>query len=282
MNEILLIATLLLTYSLVAVWYLIFGEKGLTAFYVVIVILANVEVNILVKAFGIEQTLGNVLFAGTFLITDILSELYGKKSANKAVNIGIFASITMILISQIWLFYIPAEGDYAMSSIITLFKGTPRIIASSLVVSFVCQKLDVFLYHAIWNFTTKRGKNKNKFLWLRNNGSTLTSQLFNAILFNICAFGGVFEWDVLLNVIISSYVIFIITALLDTPIIYLVRLIHTRRENKHNKNNNDTNEVMPNDKLQIEETTQTIDVDVAEEFVDTKDNIIETNIDDIN
>lgn len=232
MNELLLIITLLLTYSLVIVWYLLFGEKGLTAFYAVIIILANIEVNILVRAFGIEQTLGNVLFAGTFLITDILSELYGKKSANKAVNIGIFAAVTMVIISQIWIFYVPAHGDYAMDSIITLFKGTPRIILSSLAVNLVCQKFDVWLYHSIWKFTAKKSTSKDKFLWLRNNGSTLISQLLNAILFNICAFAGIFDFDTMINIIVSSYVIFLITALLDTPIIYLVRYINKRKKNK--------------------------------------------------
>ena len=102
-NEWILIIMLFVTYSLVILWYRLFGAKGLISFSVLATIAANIEVLIVVNAFGIEQTLGNVLFASTFLIADILSETEGKKESQTAVNIGILASATFVLLSQSWL-----------------------------------------------------------------------------------------------------------------------------------------------------------------------------------
>ena len=86
MNEILLIASLALVYGGVLLAYRFFGKSGLYAFTVIATLLANIEVLILIKAFGMEQTLGNVLFASTYLITDILSENESKKSANREIG----------------------------------------------------------------------------------------------------------------------------------------------------------------------------------------------------
>ncbi len=102
-NEILLILSVLVCYGSVLVLFKIFREIGLFTWTVIATIAANIEVLILVKAFGMEQTLGNVLFASTFLVTDILSEIYGKKAANKAVLIGCATSAIFIILSQYWL-----------------------------------------------------------------------------------------------------------------------------------------------------------------------------------
>ena len=99
-NEILLILSLILTYTIVIVLFRLFQEQGLYLWTIVATIAANIEVLILVNAFGMEMTLGNILFASTFLVTDILSELYGKKQAQTAVWMGIATSITFILIQR--------------------------------------------------------------------------------------------------------------------------------------------------------------------------------------
>ena len=85
MNELLLIGSLVVLYGAVLLWFYLFGTGGLMAFTVFATIAANIEVMILVDAFGMEMTLGNILFATTFLVTDILSEVAGKKEAQKAV-----------------------------------------------------------------------------------------------------------------------------------------------------------------------------------------------------
>ena len=228
-NEWILIINLIVCYGLVLFWFTCFGKEGLMAFTAVTMILANIEVNVLIVAFGLEQTLGNVMFACSFLMTDIISEIYGKKAANKTVNIGILSAITMVLISQLWLTYTPSVNDGIFEHVQALFGAVPRIIFASLIVNIITQKIDVLLYHGIWKTTTKLTGNSHRLLWVRNNASTLTSQLFNAVLFNFAAFYGTMPIGVIGQLIASSYVIFVITSLLDTPIIYLVRLIHEKR-----------------------------------------------------
>ena len=204
-------------------FYRLFGKQGLYVWTVIATISANIEVLILVDAFGLEQTLGNVLFATTFLVTDILSENHGKKEANVAVNIGIATSITFIVISQSWMLYTPSVNDFARPAIETVFSNTPRLMLASLIVYAICQKFDVWAYHKWWAFTSKRCGDSRRFLWLRNNGSTLISQFLNAVLYTIGAFWGLYDIPTLISITLSSYIIFIVTSLADTPVIYLAR-----------------------------------------------------------
>jgi uncharacterized integral membrane protein (TIGR00697 family) len=229
-NEIILIISLVSIYSLVLFWYYIFGDKGLITLTAIVTIAANIEVLILIRAFGMEQTLGNVLFAATFLITDILSEVSGKKQAKAAVNIGILTSITFIVISQTWLIYNPAESDWAFSSIKTIFSNTPRLMFASFLVYAITQKFDVWAYHKIWNITERLLGDKRKGLWIRNNGSTLISQFFNTLLFTFAAFYDQYEMETLWNIVFSSYVIFIFTSLADTPAVYIARRMFEKRK----------------------------------------------------
>lgn len=229
-NELLLIGSLVFIFSAVILAYKFFGKAGLYCVSAIATVLANIEAAILVNAFGMEQTLGNVLFAATFLVTDILSECEGKKEASKAVWIGVFSSVFFLLISQSWMLYTPSESDFISPSIKVVFSNTPRLIIASLVVYAISQIFDVWLYHKWWAFTQKRFGSKRKYLWLRNNGSTLVSQILNTLLFTLFAFCGVYDVKTLISIFLSSYVIFIVTSLLDTPAVYIARRIHEKRE----------------------------------------------------
>jgi hypothetical protein len=228
MNELLLIGSLLLSFGLVLLFYYLFGKAGLYCWTVLATIAANIEVLIVVNAFGMEQTLGNTLFASTFLVTDLLSEFYGKEASNRAVNVGILTSLAFIVLSQSWLLYVPAESDFAMPHMQAIFSNTPRLMLTSFVVYAICQRFDVWAYHKWWAFTTKKYGDKERFLWLRNNGSTLISQLLNTLLFTFGAFVGLYSVGTLLSITLSSYIIFIVTSLADTPVLYLARHIHPR------------------------------------------------------
>jgi len=230
-NEILLLISVPVLFSMVLLWYRLFGSKGLTCWTVLATISANIEVLILVNAFGMSQTLGNILFASTFLVTDIISENHGKKEADQAVNVGIMTSICFIIISQSWLLYQPNAEDWAFTNIQAVFSNTPRMMVTSLIVYAITQRFDVWLYHKWWAFTETRYNTKNGFLWLRNNGSTLASQFLNTLLFTLGAFWGTYPMKTLINIIISSYIIFIFTSLLDTPFVYLSRRIAARNAN---------------------------------------------------
>lgn len=224
-NEILLILSIFIIYGSELLMFKIFGKQGLYCFTVLATIAANIEVLIVVNAFGMEMTLGNVLFASTFLVTDIISEIYGKKDAKKAVNIGIATSLIFIVFSQWWLLYTPAQSDFAMESMKTIFSNTPRLMLVSMVVYAIVQRFDVWAYHQWWKFTEKRCGDSKRFLWVRNNGSTLLSQFLNDLFFTVGAFWGIHDVGTIWNIVISSYVIFIVTSLADTPFVYMARKI---------------------------------------------------------
>ena len=223
MNELLLVLSLLISFGATVLFLKLFGKSGLFAWIGICAVFANVEVLILVHAFGMDQTLGNTLFASSFLATDILSELYGKKDANKGVLVGIITTVLFILLSTMWINYVPAEGDWAMPFVKQLFANTPRVLIASLIAYAVSEAFDVWLYHKWWTLTEKRFGNKDKYLWFRNNFSTLFSQLVNIVIFNFGAFLGIYSLSQLFSITIACYVIYIVTSLLDTPFIYLAK-----------------------------------------------------------
>ncbi len=222
-NEILLIFSVILIYGAVIVSYRIFGKDGLYAMTVFASIFANMEVLILIDGFGMEMTLGNVMFASTYLVTDILSENEGKKCAEKAVWLGVFASVIMLIFSQYCLLYTTSPSDWAAPHLEAIFSTTPRMLMASFLGYAVSQRFDVLLYHKWWDYTKKITGDEKKYLWLRNNGSTLVSQLVNTVIFTTVAFYGWYDTSSMINIMISSYVIYIATSLLDTPMVYLAR-----------------------------------------------------------
>lgn len=227
-NELLIIISFLLIYGGVVLFYRFFGKSGLLAFNILATLLANIEVLLLVRAFGIEMTLGNVLFASTFLITDILSENHSRKDANRAVVISTLCSVIFVAISQMWLLYTPSVNDWASEAFHTIFSNTPRVVCASLGVYLVSQLTDVWLYHKWWAWCIRKFGDKRRGLWIRNNGSTLISQLLNTVLYTFLAFYGTYEIGTLLSIIASSYGIFFVTSLLDTPFVYLCRIINDK------------------------------------------------------
>lgn len=225
MNELLLVLSLIVSFGATTLFLKLFGKSGLFAWIGICAVFANIEVTILVHAFGMDQTLGNTLFASSFLATDILSEIYGKKDANKGVYVGIITTVFFIVLSTMWLHYIPAESDWAMPSVKTLFANTPRMLCASLAGYAVSEILDVWLYHKWWDLTEKKTGSHTKFLWFRNNFSTLISQFINIVVFNFGAFLGVYAFKELIGITAACYVIYIVTSLLDTPFVYLARKI---------------------------------------------------------
>lgn len=224
-NEIVLIFILFITYGAVLVLFKLLHEQGLYLWTIVATIAANIEVLIVIRAFGMEMTLGNILFASTFLVTDIASETCGKQTAQKTVLLGIITSILFVFISQSWMLYQPAETDWAAPAIREIFSNTPRMMLTSLLVYAFVQTLDVWLYHKWWDYTSRHFGDSGRFLWLRNNGSTLISQLANAVLFTLGAFWGMYDTSTLISITASSYIIFIVTSLADTPFVYAARKI---------------------------------------------------------
>lgn len=227
-NELILVCSLVVCYLAVLLLYRYLGRTGLYLWTAIATITANIEVLMTVDAFGMEMTLGNILFASTFLVTDIMSETQGRKYASRAVQIGILSNLFFIIISQSWFLYQPNATDWVSDSIYVVFSNTPRLMLVALVVYGIAQLFDVWFYHYIWKRTEKFFGDTRKGLWMRNNGSTLVSQFLNSILFTIGAFAGMYSWETLTAIIVSSYVIFLVTSLADTPIVYLARRMKPR------------------------------------------------------
>ncbi len=231
LNELLLIGSVALIYGAVLLAYLTFGKSGLYVICALTTVFANIEVLLVVKAFGMEQTLGNVMFAANFLITDILSENEGKKSASKAVWLGVFSSLVMLVFTQYTLLYTASQSMENMKiadALNTIFSRTPRLLIGSFAGYAVSQRFDVWLYHRIWKTTESKCGDKARFLWLRNNAATLISQILNTVIFTVAAFAGIYETKTLLSIMLSSYIVYIFTSLLDTPVVYLARKMNKK------------------------------------------------------
>jgi uncharacterized integral membrane protein (TIGR00697 family) len=223
LNEALFSLSIVLFFWAVLMAQVLFGKLGLYAWVVIALVLANIGVIKVVTLFGFEMTLGNVLFCTTFFATDLLSERWGKQAAYTAVPLGFMAGAAMVLVSQIWLAYIPSKNDFASPALDTVFAMTPRIVISSLVVFLICEYLDIYLYHRIWNWTTRLFKSERRGLWIRNNGTRFVSQAVNNVLFTLLAFYGVWPLETFISILGVSLGINFFIALLDTPFAYLGR-----------------------------------------------------------
>lgn len=216
MNELFWIVMLLVNFLGIMVAFRRWGKIGLFAWVPISVILANIQVTKNVTLFGLEATLGNIVYATSFLATDILSEFYGKKESYKAVGLGFFSLVMMTILMQLALLFQPSPSDLVQESLVTIFSLMPRIALASLFAYVVSNLHDVWAF-AYW----KEKKPGRSALWIRNNLSTFVSQLIDTLLFTAIAFIGVYEWNVLFQIALSTYLLKWVVAILDTPCIYL-------------------------------------------------------------
>ena len=223
MNELLWVGMLLANFAAILLAYRLYGRLGLYIWIPISTIVAHIQVVKAVSLFGMDATLGNIVYATSFLVTDILSENYGRKEATRAVGIGFFALLTMTGLMSLALRFAPSEADFAQESLSTIFGFMPRIAAGSLLAYLVSQLHDVWAFQ-FW----KRRKPGTRFLWLRNNASTMVSQLIDTAIFTTIAFLGVFESKVFWQIFWSTYLLKWVVAALDTPFVYLASWMHRK------------------------------------------------------
>jgi len=192
-----------------------FGKEGLYILAVASVIVANIQVTKTVVLFGLTATLGNVLYGSVFLATDVLSEVYGRKEARRCVWFGFVAMGLVVIWMVFGLAFEPAPGDFAHDSLSTIFGVMPRVAAGSLVAYLVSQ------HHDITAFNFWRRRTGGKHLWLRNCASTMVSQAIDSVLFCFIALWGLFDAGTWLEILLTTYVLKWVVALLDTPFLYL-------------------------------------------------------------
>jgi len=209
---------LAVNFGCILIAYRFFGRMGLYAWIPLAAVVANIQVIKLVELFGITATLGNIVYASSFLVTDILSEIYGEKKAKMAVYIGLFSLLAMTILMSLALLFQPASDDFAQGSLITIFGFMPRIACASLLAYFLSQTHDVWAYKFWRNRFPSTG-----FLWLRNNASTMVSQFIDSSVFTLLAFWGLYPLDALVEIFWTTYLLKWVVGVADTPFIYLAR-----------------------------------------------------------
>lgn len=223
-NELWWFVMMAVNFLAVMLVYRLWGKIGLFAWMPLSVMMANVQVIKLVDLFGIGATLGNIVYATGFLVTDILSENHGKKEATQAVWIGFFSLLAMTLIMTLALKFTPSADDFAQPALETIFTVMPRLAFASMVAYLLSQGHDVWAFH-FWKKRTQ-----GKWLWLRNNASTMVSQLLDSVVFTTLAFYGTKPTNVFWQLVISTYVLKFVVAALDTPFVYWAR--HMKLQDK--------------------------------------------------
>ncbi len=170
--------------------------------------------------FGIytfEISVGILPYPLTFLVTDLISEIFGKKKANQVVIAGIFASFFSLLIIYVSDVVTATSWSPVSDTVFSNVFGLSIIaVFSSMIAYLLAQFVDIRIYH-YWKRLTK-----GKHLWLRNNFSTITSQFLDtfSVLFLLCSFG-VIEWKLFTILLLNGFLFKVMVALLDTPILYL-------------------------------------------------------------
>ena len=221
-NELLWIGLIIINFLVVILAYRFFGKTGLYVWTAVAVILANIQVMKIVQIFGLVTALGNVLYSSLFLVTDILNENYTKKDAQKAVWIGFFVLIATTIIMQITIYFTPDKSDFLSGPLSKIFSVLPRIAFASLIAYIVSQT------HDVWFFARFKKRDKKKRLWLRNNLSTVFSQLIDNTIFTLIAFVGEFSWSEIGQIFLTSLILKVIVAASDTPFVYWARKIKSQ------------------------------------------------------
>ena len=196
----------------------IFKKEGLYAWISIALITANILVAKNIDILGLQATLGNILFASTFLATDILSEKYSAKESRKAVNIGIVSVILFTVATQFSLLFKPNNLDMVNDSLKNIFTFNLRISISSIVMCYLSNLLDIYLFEKI------KKKISNK-LWLRNNIATIISNCLENYFFTILAFIGIYDLKTIFAIATTTTILEIIIAICDTPFLYLSKKI---------------------------------------------------------
>ena len=213
----------LLSFGFILLAYKIWGKMGLYMWIVITTIVANIQTVKTIDIFGVPVVLAVVLYSSSFLSTDILSENYGKKSAEKAVYIGFFAMITMTLLMNLSIYFIPSAEDFGHESIVSIFGFMPRIVLGSFAGYFVSQLHDVNAYE-FW----RKKLPEDKYLWVRNNFSTMVSQFIDTLIFTIIVYVGVFEFDYIIKLVFSQYIMKVLIAAADTPFLYIAKKMYKK------------------------------------------------------
>jgi len=204
----------------------------LTAIFVAGLLGANVLGSKVTVLFGVAVSVGIFAYPLTFMVTDAVAEVYGKKSAKQIVWAALIAQILILILAWISI-KLPAADRYTFNAeYTTIFSNSLRMMVASLIAFIISQT------HDVWAFDFWKRKTQGKYLWLRNNLSTFVSQAIDTLLFMFIAFYGISEKFTVLFILqlcLTYWLFKILFAALDTPFVYL--LVKWLKDTKHETDN---------------------------------------------
>ncbi|HNP64557.1 MAG TPA: queuosine precursor transporter [Woeseiaceae bacterium] len=229
-QELLWLTTLVIDLAGTVLLYRFFGKAGLQVAIATAIILANLQGPKLTIIFGMQTSLGVIFYSSIFFATDVLSENYGRKEANKAVRMGFAVSVIVLIMLSLALLYLPSDRpDTAVFSanihdaFATIVNFTPRFVFGSLLAYYVSQSFDVWAFHKIKQMTGER------WLWLRNNLSTMSSQALDTVIYSLVAWWGIVDLGTALALGAAKYVFKLVIAMIDTVFIYWAKWAYGKR-----------------------------------------------------
>jgi uncharacterized integral membrane protein (TIGR00697 family) len=203
-----------------------FGRSGLYIAVILGIVLGNLQggkvSDLEVLGYTFTVSMGAIMYSGIYFATDLINEKYGRAFANEAVILGAIANVVVMLTLVLSTYYLPSEiaksSDAVHEAISTLAYYSPWFVIGSLTAYLISQTFDVWMFHKLKVFTN------GKYLWLRNNVSTLSSQALDTLIYTfVWVLAGDMTFIVALSIALTKYIFKIFIALLDTIFIYLVK-----------------------------------------------------------
>lgn len=240
--EVIWVVLLVFTFGAILAMLRMFGAAGLYIYISIAIIAANVQVLKVVKfsVFDKPVALGTILFATTYICTDILNEFYGKKAARKSIYLGFMAMFLMTVFMLLTLGFKPLEPEQAKgmewglenhTHIAGVFLSSPAILLAGMI-SYLCSQLnDVWLYSFFKKLT------KGKYIWFRNNAAAAISAFIDDVIFSVLAWVVFAEEPLEAGVlwgtyILGTYALRLVVAIVDTPVIYLAKYCMHKTKSK--------------------------------------------------
>ena len=226
-SEVLTLALLVACGLVILLMMRFFGAVGLIVYSSLAVIVANLQVQkaTIYEFFHEPIALGTVVFSSIFIISNILTEYYGKAQARKAVWLSFMSMILVTFFMLITIGFKPASGFHeAHKAMCVLFLPVPALIAASLIAYAVGQ------FNDIWIFTTLSRLTAGKFLWLRSFVATLISAFLDNLVFSLLAWmvfaSHPLPWKtVFFTYVLGTYILRVFIAIVGVPFVYLARFV---------------------------------------------------------
>lgn len=224
-QELLWLLTVVYDLGLAILLYRFFGKYGLYTAVVLGIVLGNLQGGKVseLELFGYSFTvsMGAILYSGIYFATDVLNEKYGREEANRAVLLGFVANVAVMITLLISIQFKPSDITGSAlevhNAIATLAGYSPIFVIGSLTAYLISQTFDVWLFHKIRSYT---GESK---LWLRNNLSTMTSQLLDTMIYQFTWVMAGMDLKTAFLIAVTKYIFKVLIAGIDTIFIYWVR-----------------------------------------------------------